>query len=204
MTKEDILLVVALESESNGLFEKIGVDILYVGVGKVNAVYFLTKKLLSLKNNGNIPKYVINLGSCGSNKFCRGELIACNEFIQRDMDATAFGYKLGETPCEKSADMILKHKKIVEDLKYGICGSGDNFATKPCEMENVDLVDMEAYGLAKVCLFEGVDFISIKYVTDELNERGATEWKGELRSAGESLCDYFTNSLVKKLKINIL
>ncbi|MDR0571999.1 MAG: hypothetical protein LBG48_04080 [Rickettsiales bacterium] len=201
MKKEDILLVVALKSESNGLLEKIGIDILYTGVGKINATYFLTKKLLLLKSNNKTPKYVVNLGSCGSNRFHRGELVACNEFIQRDMDATAFGYKLGETPSEANMDMTLKHKKIVNDLRYGVCGSGDNFAIKPCEIEEVSLVDMEAYGLAKVCLLENIDFISIKYVTDGLNENGSEEWKKELKGASETLYEYFINSLAKTLEI---
>jgi adenosylhomocysteine nucleosidase len=198
MLKDDILLVIALPEESGGLFEKSGFSILYTGVGKVNACYSLTKKLLELKREGETPKYVVNLGSCGSRKFKKGEVVACDKFIQRDMDATIFGYKLGETPSEKNISATIKHKKIVDGVKYAVCGSGDNFATKPCEIEEVDVVEMEAYALAKVCQLENVDFISIKYITDGLDADGGDDWNKEVKGAGESLYECFEN-FVKNL-----
>jgi adenosylhomocysteine nucleosidase len=198
MTKNDILLAIALPEESDGLFEKSDFDILYTGVGKVNACYFLTKKLAELKTQGRTPKYVVNLGSCGSRKFKKGAVVVCNKFIQRDMDATIFDYKLGETPSEKHIPMIIEHKKIVKDLEYAVCGSGDNFAVKPCEIKEVDVVEMEAYVLAKVCFLEKIDFISIKYVTDGLNDKGGDDWDKKILGAGESLYGAF-NNFVKTL-----
>ena len=37
-----------------------------------------------------------------------------------------------------------------------------------------DVVDMEAYALAKVCHKTGIDFISFKYITDDGN---ADDWE---------------------------
>ena len=37
------------------------------------------------------------------------------------------------------------------------CGTGDNFVSVPPEMSS-DLVDMEAYALAKICQQKGVEF----------------------------------------------
>jgi adenosylhomocysteine nucleosidase len=195
MKKEDILLVIALPKESDGIFEKKNFDILYTGVGKVNATYFLTKKLLELKSQNRLPKYVINIGSCGSRKFHKGKVIVCDKFIQRDMDATIFSYKLGETPSEKNIPMIIECKRISNNLtlEYATCGSGDNFALKPCEIEEVDVVDMEAYALAKVCYLENINFISLKYVTDGLDEDGGDSWDKEVKNAGESLSEFFDN-----------
>ena len=53
-----------------------------------------------MKIKGNLPKYIINVGSCGSKKYKKGSLVYCNKFIQRDMDATIFGYEKGITPSD--------------------------------------------------------------------------------------------------------
>ena len=195
LKKEDILFIVALKEETGNLFKDL--DLIYCGVGKVNATYYLTSELTKRKLQNKLPKYIINFGSCGSKKFKKGELIASNKFIQRDMDATIFNYKLGETPSEKNIPKIIEHNKIINDLKYGICGSGDNFATKESEIKEIDLFDMEAYALAKVCYFENIDFISIKYVTDGLNEEGGKDWDKKIIDAPNSFKNYIYGNLLK-------
>jgi nucleoside phosphorylase len=40
-----------------------------------------------------------------------------------------------------------------------------------------DVYDMEAYALAKVCFVYNVDFISFKYITDNVNEHSAGDWE---------------------------
>jgi adenosylhomocysteine nucleosidase len=41
---------------------------------------------------------------------------------------------------------------------------------------DVDLVDMEAYALAKVCKLEGIDFRCFKYITDNANDNAPSDW----------------------------
>lgn len=182
MQRTDILVVMALREESANLFESLDIDLLFTGIGKVNATHQLTKRLLERKAQGKTPKYVINLGSCGSRKFHRGELVACNQFIQRDMDCSNL---LGHTPHDvdyfgdRFCDCITTDK-IISDLPYGVCGTGDNFATSPCPIQEVDLVEMEGYALAKVCLFEQIKFIAVKYITDGLTSGGDQEWQKSL------------------------
>ena len=53
--------------------------------------------------------------------------------------------------------------EIINSDKGYSCGSGDSFVNKQIEME-VDLVDMEAYALAKVCKLEGIKFRCFKYI----------------------------------------
>ena len=65
---KDCLIVIACKEESEGLFETLNTNLIFTGVGKINAAYYLTKKLEEMKYNNNVPKYVINLGSCGSKK----------------------------------------------------------------------------------------------------------------------------------------
>lgn len=191
---EECLVVIACKEESEGLFEALVPNIIFTGVGKVNAAYNLTKKLYEMKANKILPKYVINLGSCGSKKFKKGELVYSNRFIQRDMDATAFGYKKGETPSD-IFPLILEHKNLIEDLPSVICGSGDSFVTTKEVDEVIDVVEMEAYALARVCKIENIDFIAIKYITDGLDEKGDEDWNKEVKKSSDVMFEYFKKLL---------
>lgn len=190
MKKNEVLIVIACQEESNNLIEKLGVEIVYTGIGKINATYHLTKILTQKKIENKLPKYIINVGSCGSRKFKKGQLVACNQFIQRDIDCG----KLGITPREEEL-YIIEHKKFINDLEYGVCGTGDNFATKPCKIQEVDLCEMEGYALAKVCKLENIDFISIKYITDGLDEDGHNDWDNNVLDSATSFYNYLNNIL---------
>ena len=190
MKKDEVLIVIACKEESNNLIEKLGAEIIYTGIGKINATYHLTKVLTQKKLENKLPKYVINVGSCGSRKFKKGQLVACNKFIQRDIDCG----KLGITPREEES-YIIEHKKFINDLEYGVCGTGDNFATKPCEIKEVDLCEMEGYALAKVCKLENIDFLSIKYITDGLDDDGHNDWDNNVLDSATSFYNYLNNIL---------
>lgn len=189
---KNILVVFALAEESNNLFNNLdNINLLYTGVGKVNATYNLTKKIIELKQKNQPIDAIINLGSCGSSKFKKKELVLCNKFIQMDMDATIFNYKVGETPAEKHIPYLIEHKKILNNLPFAICGTKDNFATEKSSIEEIDVIDMEAYALAKVCFLEKINFISIKCISDNLDENGGEDWDTEIKSIPEILFNYF-------------
>lgn len=170
------LIVMALESEGQGKIEKLGYEVLYCGVGKVNAAYHLTKKL----SQGRYP-YVLNLGSAGSFKFKTGSLVACNEFVQRDMDATGIGFAIGETPFDANS-IIVSFPPMFKDLPNGICGSGDSFLQGESPVK-CDVVDMEAYALAKICRNENIPFASVKYITDGADGNAHNDWPTNLANA---------------------
>ena len=140
-------------------------DVLFTGVGKVNATYNLTKVLLEDRH-----ELVINYGTAAS-KVYKG-LVDCTRFIQRDMDATPLGFKKGETPFEDEPMMI-----DFSDIKNPIgknlcCYTGDSFITDMTPYD--DVVDMESYALAKTCRNFDIDFVSYKYITDDGNP---DDWK---------------------------
>jgi adenosylhomocysteine nucleosidase len=92
-----ILIVCALEVETQGQLEDY--DVLYTGVGKVNATYKLTTHFG--KYGSYIPyDLVINYGTAGSRKIKKKTLVDCTKFVQRDMDVTGLGFMRGETPFE--------------------------------------------------------------------------------------------------------
>ena len=106
MNKDDILIVCALEQEVNGELDDYLPDprqLIYTGVGKVNATGQLTERLHSSHLNylPPMPKLVINYGTAGSRELPIGELVDCTIFTQRDMDVTGLGFMKGQTPFEK-------------------------------------------------------------------------------------------------------
>lgn len=180
---EDFLIVIAHPDELNDDLRSLP-NMLITGVGKVNAAYHLTKRLTGTER----PKYVLNMGSAGSKKFPKGCLVMCNKFIQRDMDCTAFGYDMCMTPGDGTS--VLEHDAFLTGLPAGICGTGDSFVTTSSVPDKIDVVDMEAYALARVCKTEGIPFAAVKYITDGLDETGGDDWKTEVKSAPESLYEY--------------
>ena len=180
------LIVCALEMETQGQLKPLvyadGWDVLYTGVGKVNATLRLTQKFG--KYGSHIPyNLVINYGTAGSQswKYSKGDLVDCTRFVQRDMDVTSLGFKLGQTPFEEDIPIILQSElesckfNIMQYGKNALCSSGDSFADGDVEFGNI--VDMEAYALAKVCYIYNIPFISFKYITDDADGNAGDDWE---------------------------
>ena len=108
-----------------------------------------------------------------------GELVDCTKFIQRDMDKTPLGFERGETAFEDNIPIMLDFSDIRHNLigKNYICGTGDNFVQEvDAEIDYIDVFDMEAYAMAKVCYLREVPFVSYKYITDNANEKANKDW----------------------------
>ena len=158
-----ILIVCALEVETQGQLEDY--DVLYTGVGKVNATYKLTTHFG--KYGSYIPyDLVINYGTAGSRKIKKKTLVDCTKFVQRDMDVTGLGFMRGETPFEKDPPMVLQTLSPFNPIgRHATCGTGDCFVEDKSQYYG-EVVDMEAYALAKVCTYYAVPFISFKYISN--------------------------------------
>ena len=193
-----ILIVCALEIETQGkLKEWEPHDILYTGVGKVNATYALTKRL-SWEGSINYESrktLVVNYGTAGSRKIKKGQLVDCTKFIQRDMDVTGLGFMRGETPFEKEPPLMLESKSDFNPIgRYATCGTGDCFVEDKSQYYG-EVVDMEAYALAKVCHNYDIPFISFKYITDGADEQAHEDWEKNLVDGIE----VFENKILKEL-----
>jgi adenosylhomocysteine nucleosidase len=175
--------------ESAGVFEAAGVPVLYCGVGKVNAAIALTKELSRYAHAGQDMPMVVNFGSAGSRCFASGTLVACNEFVQRDMDVSGLGFALGVTPYDE-APPSLSFDPVFTHLPAGACGSGDSFATTDIDMDCA-VVDMEAYALAKVCWHENARFACVKYVSDGADHAAADDWQRNVHKAAEEFLQLF-------------
>ena len=173
-----ILIVCGLEQETQGQLEDW--NVLYTGVGKVNATYKLLEHFGTFHSKPSVRRnyeLVINYGTAGSRELPIGELVDCTKFIQRDMDCTGFGILKGQTPFEDTEIVLESNSEFNPIGKNYTCGTGDNFVDNiENEIEYVDVFDMEAYALAKVCSYYYVPFISFKYITDNANEHSAGDW----------------------------
>jgi len=164
----DKLFVAAIKEETVGLdYFK------HIGVGKINAAYN-SLKLIQIHK----PKIVINYGTAGAINTKLKGIVECTKFYQRDMDVRGLDFKLGETPFDKAKEII------ISDSGYS-CGTGDSFVNQKIEME-VDVVDMEAYAIAKVCMLENIEFKCFKYISDNADENANNDWNTNLALGAEA------------------
>jgi len=138
----------------------------YTGVGKVNATIFATLACIQADCEA-----VINYGTAGTlDPDLAGQLLQIGTIRQRDMDARPQA-ELGVTPFEETG--------FAGDIQIAnsswVLSSGDNFVTSTPELES-HCVDMEAYGIAKVCRHFNKGFICYKYISDLADENAAETW----------------------------
>jgi adenosylhomocysteine nucleosidase len=174
---DKILILTAIDDELKKVRAPDGVEVIYTGVGKINAATATTMALLALR-----PSLVINYGTAGKiNETVRG-LLEISEVVQRDMMAMPLAPR-GRTPFSPDLDRFSSGRDGV------ICGTGDSFVTStdPWLIENnIDLVDMELFGIAHVCHRHGVPWRSFKFITDDANDFAHEHWTANVAD-GESL-----------------
>lgn len=173
------LLVFALKEEDL-LPDYPGFTKIYTGVGKVNAAMKLTEIISNMYSVGDPPDLVINFGTAGGISLKKDAFVECRQFVQLDMKCEPLGLKEYQTPGEIFVSLAN------EDFNHETytAGTSDTFITnkKPFE-DSADLVDMEAYALAKVCNEYGVKFKCFKYITDECDTNSPSDWKQNIEKA---------------------
>ena len=167
------IIVAALEMETPTL-ERFA-PVIHTGIGKLNAAIQLFEAILFYK-----PDLVINYGTAGAVTKQSG-LLKIGTFVQRDMDVRGLGVPRGVTPFME--EKLPKAKGIV-------LASGDSFVTdSKQQLEgleiSIDLIDMEAFALHKVCQHHQVAFECYKYVTDNTDDEASNDWKENVAKGAE-------------------
>lgn len=138
--------VVALEEE----FSSDKHNVLYTGMGKINAAMAVQW----LIDNYDVKK-IINVGSAGGNpnKVEAGRVYNIGTTVDRDWDFSDSGYTT-----------VLTNDDASQDSKT--CFTGDSFVTD--WNNDYEIVDMEAFAIAKVCNApeNNVQFSCYKYISD--------------------------------------
>lgn len=172
MNRHNTLIVVALEDELPSALVA-GWNVLYTGVGKVNAAIATTEAVIGTK-----PVHLINYGTAGALNTEVSGLVRVNHLVQRDMDVRPLGFDLGHTPFDTTGHIDLGGQGVS-------CGTGDHFVTTPPELVT-DIVDMEAYALAKVARVFGLEFHCYKYISDNANDDAADHWAENVARGAEA------------------
>ena len=168
-------LLVALEAELDGQPLPDHLRVTFTGVGKINAA-LATAAVLARAD----CRQIMNFGTAGTLKpDLAGHLLQVDSIVQRDMAARPLA-PLGTTPFEPVEDAGM----LVLGGSGVTLSTGDNFVTAPPALDS-DIVDMEAYAIAKACRRAGVPFSCYKYVTDLADENATANWRDNVaRGAG--------------------
>jgi adenosylhomocysteine nucleosidase len=129
------------------------------------------------------------LGTAGSAHFKTHEVVQVSAVVQRDMDLSPLGFAAGETPLDEIPGK-LNLSADLSGIKKGVCGTGDSFEIGAPKVA-CELVDMEAYALAKVCKKLQVEFVSVKYITDGSDDNAHKDWVANLKPASEKLLSIY-------------
>ena len=175
------IIVAALEMETPELGQF--APIIHTGVGKLNAAIKLYEAILQYQ-----PNLVINYGTAGSINGLSG-LLKIDTFVQRDMDVRGLDVPRGITPFSDET-CLPKAEGIV-------LATGDSFVTDVAsQLEGldiaVDLIDMEAYALYKVCQHHQIPFECYKFVTDDTTDDASTDWVENVANGAQLFAKFLT------------
>jgi len=153
-----VALVEELPDELPAGYQKV-----ITGVGKVNASIALCQAVQQYENIDG----VINYGSAGGfEEPHKGQLLSVASVLERDMDCTGLGLAPYVTFGEQQALIKTRNGHGV------VCGTGDLLGPAAADY---DIVEMEAYALAKVCQAYKLPFLCYKYISDISSDDNAHE-----------------------------
>jgi len=176
--KFNSIILIALKEEAPTMAK--WDNVFFTGVGKVNAGITAGKLIERYK-----PNTVWNFGTAGGISVSSG-FHEMKNFVQRDMLCSELGFGIGQTPFE--GEGIISFGDPIDDM---CCSSGDNFVSSPPDMGVIaDVVEMEAYAIAKACKQADVNFKCFKYVSDKADENASDDWQ-ETVADGEQ---YYINA----------
>ena len=165
---QELLIICALNKEFDS--EKYSSITYYSGIGKLNAMSYTYRLINKYK-----PKIIINVGTAGACNYALNNVVDCGEFYERD----------------NTFDKV--DGRIIVDPKKAKCGTGDSFLLS--RDTKYDVVDMEAYAIARACRDNNVEFLCYKYITDYVGKNSREEWNDNFQDSSKylekRLDDYF-------------
>ncbi len=178
------LILFALKAEAPDLFQYS--NVFETGVGKVNAAITTATLIEKYK-----PKRVFNFGTAGGIGLAPGNIYKCTHFSQRDV--ILGGCIVGPQAEELHAPIVIGDDGVR-------VSTGDNFVTDTYNIV-ADLVDMEAFAIAKACQVANVEFICYKYISDMADENASDHFQDNVHKGEEhyvSILNSLNVTLVKK------
>jgi len=192
-----------------------GVDVVIVrsGVGKVNAG-ICTQILIDAFS----VTHIINTGVAGSlnAEINIGDIVISDDVCYHDVDATGFGYALGQVPsldvisfpADRRMAALAQEvcKKVNPDINvfFGRIVSGDQFI---CDKAVKDLIterfkglctEMEGAAIGQTAYLNGVPFVILRAISDKADKSAEMDYPAFERKAAEH-CARLVEEFVKEL-----
>lgn len=172
-----------------GKLGKKEVVVVQSGIGKVNMAV-CTQILVDIYHVNQL----INTGIAGGlyEDINIGDIVISSDTLQHDMDATGFGYELGEIPRMESSifqaeeELVKLAKEICEEVNpdiqcfIGRVVSGDQFiSSSEKKKELIDVfqgycAEMEGAAMAQVAYLNKIPFVILRAISDKA-DNSATE-----------------------------
>lgn len=184
------------------------------GIGKVNAAMTTTILMQEFK-----PDLVLNIGSAGGfdEELEVGAVVISDEVRHHDVDATVFGYELGQVPQMPAAytankELVELAVQAVNDIgehqhTVGLIATGDSFMSDP---ERVALVkqqfpamkaaEMEAAAVAQVCFQYDTAFVVIRALSDIAGKESSVSFEEFLPVAAKHSTEIVLRVIEKMLQ----
>ncbi len=163
-------------------FADLDIVIVRSGVAKVNAALCVQILVDEFQ-----VTHIINTGVAGSldNRIDIGDLVVSDDACYHDVDATIFGYDLGEVPqlgqLNFEADSMLRDKAVEavreaapdQQVFVGRVCSGDQFICDHAVKDKIIkefhplCVEMEGAAIAQACWLNQIPFVIIRAISDK-------------------------------------
>lgn len=177
-----IIVVQALKEEEAILptIEGYEIERIYTGCGKVAAALALFRGISKER-----PVAVINIGTVGARDHKVGDIVICNDFVDRDLNPLCIYGIISHVTSDTNEPVI---QKLLKNNTLGKCSTGDSFVTG--ELKDGDVCDMEAFAQALLCQQEKIPFIAVKYITDIVGNNSVAAWEEKLADARVGLSQF--------------
>ena len=163
---------------------------LVTGVGVVEAATALALHLQQRADKGDVPDYVVSLGSAASATKKVGSVYQVSAVSWRDMDATKLGFPKGVTPfTDHPATIPLK--VLSSNLPSASLSTGSTFVG-PEDFDSFagEMADMETFAIVRVCERFSIPVIGLRGVSDGSEKvEGVSSWEEKLALIDRKLAE---------------
>lgn len=212
MNVKNIIIKASMEFYE-GVLNETDVVVVRSGIGKVNAG-ICAQILIDLFQ----VTHIINTGVAGSldSAIDIGDIVISTDTLHHDIDATIFGYQLGEVPQLGQREFIADSNMV--SLAKAACGevipdvraftgriiSGDQFISdKKLKERLIDVfeglcVEMEGAAISQACTLNNTPFVIIRAISDKADDSAVVDYPTFERKAAND-CAKLVTHLIKNI-----
>lgn len=194
-----------------GKFGKNDVVILRSGVGKVQSAIGAALMVEHFK-----PNFILNTGVAGgTNGLKQYDVLIAETLRYSDVDATGFGYKLGQVPgmpefYATNSEYRNKITKKMDELNFkyylGNILSGDSFILSTSQLmlepQGLTAVEMEGASIAQACYLTNTPFVSIRFISDVVGGSNQSDEYSKFEEVASKESANISYEIIKSIKID--